>query len=189
MGTEFVRKNYNACIRSIETVYDGDTIEKVEFRLPHVVPVTTPEANAGAFGEIYPGLFLHPDGLWVHISVRLAGIDTPERHPWHHYPDGTPRPILDITREHNLAMDARAEVVKLLQQSDLQFELRNPEFGKYAGRIVAEVWVHHSGSGKDINVAEHLIEKGLGYPYEGGKKRIWGSNKDNHENENKEPLL
>lgn len=173
MGTEFVHADYNAKIRSIETIYDGDTIDKVEFRLPGVMPVADAQ-----LGEIYPELFLRDDGLWCIINVRLAGIDTPERHPRHHYPDGVERPAEDIAREHAQAMQARAEVVQLLSQSNLQFHLRNCQLGKYAGRIVGEVWVQRNADAF-INISEHLIERGLGYRYDGGKKRIWGVSQAN----------
>ena len=49
---------------------------------------------------------------------------------------------------------------------DYDFVLVHPTGGKYYGRIVATILV-----GKDrINLSEYLIEKGLGYPYTGGKK-------------------
>lgn len=171
MGTEFVHAEYNACIRSVETIYDGDTIDKVEFRLPGVMP----EAGA-VFEEIYPDLFLREDGLWCIVNVRLAGIDTPERHPRHHYPNGVERPAAEIARERRQAMEARDEVVRLLSQSNLQFHLRDCQLGKYAGRIVGEVWVETLRGKKQqlVNVSEHLIARGLGEPYQGGKKRIWG---------------
>lgn len=169
MGTEFVHAEYNACIRSIETIYDGDTIDKVEFRLPGVMP-----AADAVFGEIYPDLFLREDGLWCVINVRLAGIDTPERHPRHHYPNGEERPPQEIARERRQAMEARDEVVRLLSRSNLQFHLRDCQLGKYAGRIVGEVWVEAPGKKKLVNVSEHLIARGLGEPYQGGKKRVWG---------------
>ena len=169
MATELVHKRYNAKIDDIAQVYDGDTIEGVLFKLPGVQAI--PQAE---LGEIYPDAFLHDDGLWIRISVRLAGIDCPERHPRHNLPDGTPRPATEIERERTLGLKARNALRALLNQSQLQFELRNCEIGKYASRIVGEVWVHEEDSGDYRNVSEYLIDKALAYPYQGGTKRIWG---------------
>ena len=164
-----VHRVYEARIDNAENIYDGDTINKVYFKLP--IEIETFQYD---FGEIYPEIFLHKDGVWVHVNVRLDGIDTPERHPHHKYPDGTARSDEELSREHALAMQARQEVVNILKANDLKFEIRNPQEGKYAGRVVAEVWVTDPELGRMINLSEHLIDKGLGYPYEGGTKRVWG---------------
>ena len=164
-----VQATFEARIENVEHIYDGDTTNHVFFKLPIQI-----SQNQDGFGEIYPEVFLQPDGVWIHVNLRIAGVDTPERHPRHNYPDGTPRPPAEIAREHELAMRARAEVVRLMEANDLQFEIRNPVEGKYAGRVVGECWIRDPESRHMINLAEHLIDKGLGYPYGGGTKKIWG---------------
>ena len=173
MYKDLVHATFDARIDHIADVHDGDTINHVYFRLP--INVLPNEANYG-YGEIYPEIYLQRDGVWVHVNVRVAGIDTPELHPRHHYPDGTPRPKGDIDKEHELALQAQEIVAKLLKSNDLEFEIRNPQEGKYAGRVVAEVWVKDPESQQMINIAERLIAKNLAYPYEGGTKRVWGLN-------------
>ena len=168
MGTELVHAKFQARIDTVEHVYDGDTINHVHFKLPDIDTL-----KGGRLGEVYPDIFAQTDGVWVRVNVRLAGIDAPERHPRHHNPDGTPRNYDDVTREHSLAMDARQVVVEILIRNHLQFQIRNPELGKYAGRIVAEVWAQDK-TGDFINVGDKLIEEKLAYPYEGGTKRVWG---------------
>ena len=165
-----IHERYNARIENINHVYDGDTLEHVMFRLPGLQPIPNAE-----LGEIYPDIFVQEDGPYVHINVRLAGIDCPERHPRHAYPDGNLRPTFEIEREQELGLRARDALRTLILQNGLQFEIRNPQIGKYAGRIVAEVWLHEEMTGDYLNASEYLIDQGLAYPYQGGKKRIWGS--------------
>ena len=169
MGTELVHATFAAKIDDIERVYDGDTINHVHFQLPDIEVV-----KGGTFGEIYPDIFAQLDGVWIHINVRVAGIDAPERHPRHHYPDGEPRDPNDVIREHALAMRAREVVSDLLISNHLEFQIRNPQLGKYAQRVVAEVWARDPETSDYINVGERLIDLGLAYPYEGGTKRVWG---------------
>ena len=164
-----VHRVYEARIDNIETVYDGDSINHAYFKLPIDI-----QDNQVVWGEVYPEIFMQHDGVWVHVNIRVDGGACAERHPYHRYPDGTPRPPEEIAREHELAMRARQVVIDLLVANDLKFEIRNPQEGKYAGRLVASVWMRDPESRQMINLAEHLIDKGLGYPYSGGKKRTWG---------------
>ena len=164
-----VKAVYDAKVENIEHVYDGDTINHTLFRLPVEIG-----ADQDSFGEIYPQIYLREGGVWIRTNIRVDGVDTPERHPHHKYADGTMRPPSEIGREHELAMRARQEVIDLLMANNMEFEIRNPQEGKYAGRIVAEVWIRDPESRHMINLSERLIDKGLGYPYEGGTKRIWG---------------
>lgn len=165
---DVVHATFHAQIDTIENIYDGDTLNKVAFKLPISIAQTQ-----GFYGEVYPSVFLQRDGVWIHINVRIGGIDTPERHPRHKYPDGTLRPADERAREHALAMQARAIVVRLLVANDLKFEIRDPQQGKYAGRIVASVWVLDPDTNRMVNIADKLIDAGLAYPYEGGTKRVW----------------
>lgn len=168
MGKDMVRRTYDARIESENQIYDGDTLNRVQFRLPIEADFTHT-----VLGEVYPEIYVQPDGVWVHVNVRLNGIDTPERHPHHKYPDGTPRPESEIADEHELAMQARQVVIELLKANDLQFLIRNPQEGKYAGRIVADVLVPDPQTKELVNVSDVLIAKGLGYAYSGGQKRVW----------------
>ena len=175
MGSELVHAKFQSRIYDVEHIYDGDTINHVHFKLPDIDTL-----KGGRMGEVYPDIFAQEDGVWIHVNVRLAGIDAPERHPRHHYPDGTERDPNEVIREHGLAMEARQVVVDLLICNKLEFQIRNPEIGKYAGRIVAEVWVQ-SPDGGWLSIADKLLDIGLAYPYEGGTKRIWGRDEDDED--------
>ena len=167
MATERVTERYHAKIDDLGRIYDGDTIEDVLFQLPGVQPI--PNAT---LGELYPDTFLHADGVWIRISVRLAGIDCPERHPRHFLPDGTPRSPKEIAHEGHLAWKARQVVVDALSAANLTFELRNVELGKFASRIVASVFVLDA-SGTPFNLSQRLLELKLARPYDGGTKQRW----------------
>lgn len=161
-----VYQRYEAFIDDINHVYDGDTITHTHFRLARVW-------EHAVEGEVYPDHFVKDGILWMHTSVRLAGIDCPEYHPHHRLPDGTLRDPKDVGWEHAQAVKAKQVVQDLILQNDLKFEIRNPQLGKYAERVVAEVWLRDPGTHNSINVSERLLEKNLAYRYEGGTKQIW----------------
>ena len=169
MGSELVHAKFQARIYDVEHIYDGDTINHVHFKLPDIDVL-----KGGSLGEVYPDIFAQEDGVWIHVNVRVAGIDAPELHPRHHYPDGTERDPNELIREHGLAIKARDVVADLLIRNHLEFQIRNPELGKYAGRVVAEVWAQDHETGDYINVGDKLVDMGLAYPYEGGTKKVWG---------------
>lgn len=77
----------------------------------------------------------------IEVMVRIHGIDTPEIHRPH------------CSAERALAEEAKNEVTAIT--GDTLF-LHNVHFGKYAGRVVADA---HLPNG--INLAEHLLQKGL----------------------------
>ena len=166
MGKELVERRYTARIDDIEHVYDGDTINHCMFSIADVGE-NTPET------ELYPDLFVQDGKLWVHVNVRLTGIDAPEYHPHHRLPNGELRDINDVSWEHSQAVKAKRVVQNLLSYNSLQFEIRNPQLGKYAERVVAEVWVKDPDHGQLINVSKRLLTIGLAYPYEGGTKQVW----------------
>lgn len=168
MATEQVTERYQAKIDDLGQIYDGDTIEDVLFQLPGVQPI--PNAK---LGEIYPDTFLHHDGVWMRISVRLAGIDCPERHPRHFLPDGTPRSQKEIAHEGLLAYKARQVVVDALSAAALTFELRNVALGKFASRIVASVFVLDKTTGEPVDLSQRLLALKLARPYDGGTKQRW----------------
>ena len=165
---DLIKRDFDAFIDDWEHVYDGDTINHCYVKVPELRGV------GDAIGEIYPDWFVKNGAVCIHINVRLAGIDCPELHPRHRLTDGTRRDPSDVAWEHSLALEARRLVQDLLSASDLKFTLRNPEIGKYAGRIVAEVWCKDlTDTSKLVNVSELLLNKGLAYKYEGGTKQVW----------------
>ena len=160
-------------------VHDGDTIENVR------VHILGTESNfvikkagelrigRGVSKEIWPELLLEYDGLWAKFALRINGIDTPEVHPFKHWPDGSPRSDESRLKEHTLAMKARDELVKLNQEYDHAY-IRDVQLGKYAGRLVAELVFGNSEDEEgELNYAAHMIASGLAHPYSGGTKAPW----------------
>lgn len=92
-------------------------------------------------------------GQELATHVRLTGIDAPELHG-------------KCERERRLAAAARAFLAQHL--ADRPVELRDVQFGKYAGRVVARVVTN-----KGEDVAAALLEAGLARPYDGGARRPW----------------
>ncbi len=94
-----------------------------------------------------PGL--HPL-LGEKISIRVSGIDTPEM------------------RTKNQCEKEKAKIakkwVKKVLTSAKRIDLKNIQRGKYF-RIVADVYVD------GVNLTHILLDKGMGYPYDGGTKK------------------
>lgn len=110
------------CVKYLKN-YDGDT---VTFEIPDVHPL-----------------------LGRGISVRVLGVDTPEKNG--------KKPC-----ERQRARDAQRIVAKLLKNAS-SIELRRVERDKYF-RILAEVWA----DGRSIG--DVLLKNGLAYRYDGGTK-------------------
>ena len=163
-----IHQHYEAFIDDASHVYDGDTVTHVYIQIGNAW-------EHALNGEIYPEIFVDNRVLWMHSSVRLAGIDCPEYHPRHRLPNGKMRDPKDVGWEHSQAVKAKQVLQDLIIQNNLKFEIANPQIGKYAGRIVAEVWVPdpYSKDKQFINASDRLLEKGLAYKYEGGTKQIW----------------
>jgi endonuclease YncB( thermonuclease family) len=107
--------------------YDGDTCT-----------VSLPASVPALFGD--------------HITIRLAGIDTPE--------------IKGICEEEKaLARQAQALTQKLMVQAT-RIELLEPQRDKYF-RILARVMA----DGQEV--AHELVKAGLAVKYDGGKKKRW----------------
>ena len=107
--------------------YDGDTCT---VSLPPTIPAL--------FGD--------------HITVRLAGIDTPE--------------MKGICEEEKaLATEAKALTQRLMVEAH-QIELLEPRRDKYF-RILARVMAD------DREVAKELVKAGLARAYDGGKMERW----------------
>lgn len=88
------------------------------------------------------------------VSIRVAGVDTPELRA-------------KCDKEKKLAILAKQYTVQFLRSANV-VELRNIERGKYF-RIVADVYA----DGRSLT--NELLSRGLGVPYDGGKKVNWCS--------------
>lgn len=86
------------------------------------------------------------------VPIRINGIDTPEMRG-------------ECEREVKLARVAKQFTVEYLRSAKV-IELRNIERGKYF-RLVADVFAD------GINIGESLVNKGLAYRYDGGRKQSW----------------
>ncbi len=90
-------------------------------------------------------------GLTARTSVRVAGVDTPEIRG-------------KCQSEKDLAVRARDFVRGTV---GAQVQLTNVRLGKYAGRVVADVWVNEQ------KLSDLLIAENLGRPYHGGRRKGW----------------
>lgn len=94
--------------------------------------------------------------VWVDqvltTSVRVDGIDTPEIRG-------------KCTEERVLAIKAKDRVFELVSPG---LTLKKVRWGKYARRVVADVYLV-SGD----RLADVLIAEGLGRLYDGGKRQSW----------------
>jgi len=113
---------------------------------------------------IYARIFIWLD-LFVHVKVRLQGVDTPELNG-------------KCVQERELAQQAKAFAETWLAEShaaparpsdkrkasdkapDNAIVLINVQYGKYAGRVVADI---QNRQGESLSAA--LIEAGLARPY------------------------
>jgi micrococcal nuclease len=87
------------------------------------------------------------------MSVRVNGVNAPEL-----------RGKCDT--EKKLAIKARDYVLVKLEKAD-RVSFCNPLWGKYAGRVVADVMVDNK------SLSEMLIANGFGRLYDGGKRKSW----------------
>ena len=93
-----------------------------------------------------------PPLIGKNIPVRLEGVDTPEINGKCQY-------------EKDLALKARDFVRrKLLNATEIK--LNDLQRGKYF-RIVAKVYID------GVSLEEELLQNGLAYQYDGGKKSSW----------------
>jgi endonuclease YncB( thermonuclease family) len=99
-----------------------------------------------ALARIWPG-------QTVEVNIRIRGIDAPERKA-------------RCQAERRAAADA-AEALRLLID-DAEVDISNIASAKYHGRVLADV-----AAPKGLDVARHLLEKGLVRPYAGGRRDPW----------------
>ncbi len=120
----------------IVEVYDGDTIKTdMSSRLP------------APLGK---------------VSVRIYGIDTPEKPAASYYKTGK-LGRAGCIKEAELALQAK-KFVEMIVIGYRKMKVDDFKWGKYGGRIVGKVKIG------GVDVAEALINEGLAVPYFGGKK-------------------
>ncbi len=90
-------------------------------------------------------------GLTARTKVRVTGVDTPEI-----------RGKCQV--EKDMAVRARDFVRSTV---GAQVQLTSIRLGKYAGRVVADVWVNEQ------KLSTLLIAENLGRPYHGGRRQGW----------------
>ena len=129
---------YKCKIASQAQVYDGDTIKDVR------IEIDIPSLEVG---------------FYLVRDIRINGIDTPEKRP-----KRAGRTLESITREKAAAREARLFLIDLLKQNDFEFEIGDVGYGKYAGRVLADVYV------AGTEVSDLLIKAGHARPYHGGGK-------------------
>lgn len=91
----------------------------------------------------------------MHTSVRVLGVDTPEKFPRAKCMD-----------EDNLGHDATAYTKSLIEKGKVII-FTDIKWDKYGGRILAHVKI----DGKDLS--EQLISANLARSYHGEKKKGW----------------
>lgn len=92
-------------------------------------------------------------GQHIRVYVRVNGIDTPELRG-------------KCPREKELAQFARRFVIDWTYSGWVK--LKNIRNGKYAGRIIADVFDREG-----YNLADVMLNNGLARPYSGGKRTSW----------------
>ena len=163
------RKLYKVTIDP-DNIYDGDTIEHVRvliYPMDSAVGHTQPKLDM----ELWPNIYLTDSGIETRFSLRLEGIDTPEMHP-HHMRDGKARTQESLDHEKQLAQKARQGLIDYLKQYNYECWLSDYQDGKYAGRIVANLYVKDENK-KLRSVSNYMISKGFARQYFGKTKQGW----------------
>ena len=96
-----------------------------------------------------------PEPLPPKLSVRVIGIDTPEK---------APRAQCDA--EADLAKKASAFTKKAVAEAT-EIEVDILKWDKYGGRVLGDVYIDHQ------SLAEMLIAAKLARPYKGDAKQSW----------------
>jgi len=163
---------YYGTIDDIDSVYDGDTIRDVSVQIYSFRSELSDVSQERL--TLWPGIERRADGIYSIADIRIAGIDTPERHPAR-----AGRTEASLQREKERAAAATDFLKKLLltnskDDGTLGFVIQNPQPGKYAGRIVADV-ICVKGN-VFTNAAEALLEARHAVVYDGGTKtHDWGA--------------
>ena len=97
------------------------------------------------------------------LSVRLRGVDTPEKGR---------RAKCDAERQ---AADAATAFAKEAIRKARSIVVRNPAWGKWGGRVVADLILD------DFSLSSALLEAGHARRYDGGKRGGWCGAKPRNE--------
>ena len=96
-----------------------------------------------------------PSPLPPKLSIRVIGIDTPEKSP-----------RVQCDAEAALAKKASA-FTKDAVANALEVDVKILKWDKYGGRVLGEVYLDHQ------SLAQSLISAGLARPYKGEAKQSW----------------
>ena len=146
-------------------VHDGDTLVNVHIKLLDHPP------DDGDAVEVWPNIVVRDGAIYAVESIRLYGIDTAEIHPHHTDVHGNVRTPESLNMEKELAQKQRIALYRLLEKNNFEFWVKEPENGKFAGRVVAKVIVNHED--KLIDAGEYLIQYAGAHPYFGHTKKSW----------------
>jgi micrococcal nuclease len=124
-------------------------------RLPGPIPADVVRVVDGDTVEVDARIWL---GQKVRTQVRVQGIDTPEL-------------AGKCESERALAKRAKEHLTKLLAGGPA--ELRDVDFDKYGGRVLARVFAAPGAALGGADVAAQLIGAGLARPYAGGARVPW----------------
>ncbi len=119
--------------------------------LPGPVPARVLRVVDGDTVVVRARIWLGQD---IETSVRLDGVDTPERRS-------------RCEAERALAEKATQFLTARLTEGDV-VSLRGVTYGKFAGRVLGRI---ETRAGEDLSTA--LIRAGLARPYDGGKREPW----------------
>lgn len=101
-------------------------------------------------------------GEFYKWNVRLDGYDTPEMRP------SRSKPNRDA--EIAAAKEAKKYLMSLIMESPNQIiYIKCKDFDKY-GRLLASIYIHPDDN---VSVNEIMVQKGHGYNYDGGTKRVF----------------
>lgn len=120
-------------------------VESTDHAVPAIVESVYDGDTIRVRAQVWPGW------QW-NGSVRVEGIDTPELRG-------------KCPQERELAQRAKALVEEYITPTVM---LINPQHGKYARRVVAEVY-----TAEGISLGALLIAAGLAHEYHGGTKIDW----------------
>ena len=152
---------YECEIDGAKQVYDGDTITDVRIRIVEPTLLIVEQ-----LGEVFPGIIVEADGVYIENGIRIAGIDTPEMRPSTKDANGFRRSESSRQKEKQAAIAARDEVARLIEANGWIFMITDVDYDKY-GRVLATVFAG------GIDVGAYLIQQGLALPYDGGTKPEW----------------
>jgi endonuclease YncB( thermonuclease family) len=126
-------------------------LKELDFDAPRWIP----SFKYGKVVHVYDGDTFHiiayvknADGGIYKFTCRLRDIDTPE---------------LNDEKQHDDAVKARDFLINTILNEVVRVE--DLDYDKY-GRLLCHVFIN------DKNVSKMLINKGLGYEYHGGKKKV-----------------